>query len=172
MSVLTVLRKVWNDSVWSKVIAAGITAALAAVGGLAFARWDTLTRPVPVPLWLLLVLALAFVALAALRRPRTSDADDDAQPNAIPIARIDTSFLERPFEALSAEQQRFLAQQFRREARVFAPPSEVKDAGWFGELARWHYIGRQAGDSSCYEITVAGWQELERVRSEAGMPGR
>ncbi|MFI5032351.1 MAG: hypothetical protein ACHQPH_16785 [Reyranellales bacterium] len=169
----------WNDSVWSKVIAAGITAALAAVGGLAFARRDTLgdlaavlTRPVPVPLWLLLVLALAFAALAALRRSRSSDAGDHAQPNAIPIARIDTPFLERPFEALSAEQQRFLAQQFRREARVFTPPSEVKDAGWFEELARWHYIGRQADDSSRYEITVAGWQELERVRSEAGMPGR
>ena len=35
-----------------------------------------------------------------------------------------------------------------------------------------HYIGPQANDPSCYEITMAGWQELERVGSEAGMPGR
>ncbi len=182
MSVFAVLRKAWNDSVWSKVIAAGITAALAAVGSLAFAHRDTLgdlaavlTQPVPVPLWLLLVLALAFVALAALRRSRGSDAGDDAQPNAIPIARIDTPFLERPFETLSAQQQRFLARQFRHGIREFHATPELKDAGWFEELAKLHYIGPQetcASDSSCYEVTMAGWQELERVRSEAGLPAR
>jgi hypothetical protein len=38
----------------------------------------------------------------------------------------------------------------------------------------WHYIEQQtyASDSSRYEITVPGWQELERVRSEAGLPTR
>ena len=178
MSVFAVLRKVWNDSVWSKVIAAGITAALAAVGGLAFAHRDTLgdlatliTQPVPVPLWLLLALGLAFVALG-FRRFRSSGTDDDAQPNAVPITTIDTLFLERPFESLSAQQQRFLARQFRRGTREFRALPELKDAGWFEELARWHYIGPQASDSSGFEITMAGWQELERVKSEAGLPMR
>jgi hypothetical protein len=59
--------------------------------------------------------------------------------------------------------------------REFRATPELKDAKWFEELARWHYIGPQetyANDSFGYEITVAGWQELERVRSEAGLPTR
>lgn len=178
--MFAVLRKVWNDSVWSKVIAAGITAALAAIGSLAYAHWDTLdlaavlTRPVPVPLWLLLALGLAFVALA-FRRLRGFDADDEAQPNAIPIARIDTPFLERPFESLSSQQQHFLARQFRRGLRDFPAPSGPNDVAWFDELVKWHYIAPQEthpGDASRCEITPAGWQELERTRSEAGLPAR
>src|SRR5215470_13351958 len=108
LSMLAVLRKVWNDSVWSKVIAAGITAAMAAIGSLAYAHWDTLgdlaavvMQPVSVPLWLLLALGLALVGALAFARFRRfdsgSDTGDDAQPNAIPIARIDALFLERPF---------------------------------------------------------------------------
>lgn len=180
MSVRAVLRKVWNDSVWSKVIAAGITAALAAVGSLAFAHWNTLavlaelSRRVPVPLWLMLLVGLAFVALA-FHRFRVSGADDDAQPNAVPIATVDMLFLERPFESLSARQQRFLARQFSHGARVFRVDAEVKDAAWFAELVKWHYLAPRTtlgSDSSCCEITPAGWQELERVRSEAGLPAR
>jgi hypothetical protein len=181
LSVFAVLRKVWNDSVWSKVIAAGITAALAAVGSLAFAHGDTLgdllaavTQPVPVPLWLLLALGLAFVALA-LRRFRVSGTDDEAQPNAVPVARIDALFLGRPFESLSSQQQRLLAQQFRRGRREFRATPELKDARWFEDLATWRYIELQeshVSDSPCYAITALGWQELERVRSEAGLPTR
>lgn len=181
MSVLAVLRKVWNDSVWSKVIAAGVTAALAAGGSLAFAHWDTLggllaelTQPVAVPLWLLLAVGLALVALV-FRRFRLSGSDDDAQPNAVPVVRIDTLILERRFESLSSQQQHLLARQFRRGIREFRATPELKDAGWFDELAKWHYIGPQEAhesDSSCYEVTVAGWQELERVRSESGLPDR
>jgi hypothetical protein len=181
LSVFSVLRKVWNDSVWSKVIAAGITAALAAIGSLAYAHGNTLgdlaavlTRPVPVPLWLLLALGLAFVVALAFRRRQPSVTEDDAQPNAVPVARIDMPFLERPFESLSPPQQLFLARQFRRGTLGFRAPSEFKDAAWFDELAKWRYIEPQqtlANDSSCYEITAPGWQELERVRSEAGLPG-
>lgn len=184
MSVLAVLRKVWNDSVWSKVIAAGVTAALAAGGSLAFAHWDTLggllaelTQPVAVPLWLLLAVGLALVALVfrLFRRFRLSGSDDDAQPNAVPVVRIDTLILERPFESLSSQQQHLLARQFRHGIREFRATPELKYAAWFEELAKWHYIGPQEAhesDSSCYEVTVAGWQELERVRSESGLPDR
>ena len=178
LSMLAVLRKVWNDSVWSKVIAAGITAALATIGSLAYAHWDTLgdlaaelTRPVPVPLWLLLALGFAFVAALAFRHRRGTASGDDAQPNAVPVARIDLLFLERPFESLSPQQQLFLARQFRRGMHAFHAPSDLKGAAWFDELAKWHYI-EPASEASCYEITAPGWQELERVRSEAGLPTR
>jgi hypothetical protein len=182
LSVFAVLRKVWNDSVWSKVIAAGITAALAAIGSLAFAHGGTLgdlaavlTQPVPVPLWLLLALGLAFVGALMFRRLGNAGADDEAQPNAVPIARIDTLILERPFESLSSRQQHFLARQFRLGMRGFRAAPELKDAAWFEELVKWHYIALQEtdpSDSSRCEITPAGWQELERVRSEAGLPAR
>jgi len=182
LSMLAVLRKVWNDSVWSKVIAAGITAAMAAIGSLAYAHWGALsdlaavlTQPVPIPLWLLLALGLAFVAALAFPRFRSSDTGDHAQPNAVPIARIDALFLERPFESLSPPQQLFLAQQFRRGTRGLRATAELMDAGWIRELARSHSIAPQeshGSDSSCYEITVLGWRELERVRSEAALPNR
>ena len=52
--MFAVLRKAWNDSVWSKVIASGIVAALAAAGGAIIAHWDgvrdALVRSVQVPL--------------------------------------------------------------------------------------------------------------------------
>jgi hypothetical protein len=179
--MFAVLRKVWNDSVWSKVIAAGITAAVAAVGSLAFAHWDrladvpaVLTRPVPLPLWLLLLLGIALVALA-LRRLRAPGIEDDVQPNAIPVARVHARLLERPFESLSLPQQRFLSQQFRRGTRFFSATEELTEAQWFEKLKKWGYLTpRATGGSgfSGYEIVQAAWQELERASSEAGFPTR
>lgn len=181
LSMFTALRKIWNDSVWSKVIAAGITAAVAAVGSLAFAHWDrladvpvVLTRPVPLPLWLLLLLGIAPVALA-LRRLRVPGVEGDIQPNAIPVARIHARFLERPFESLSLPQQRFLSQQFHRGTRLFSATEELTEAEWFQELKQWGYLTPHVTDGSgfsSYEIVQAAWQELERVSSEAGFPTR
>jgi hypothetical protein len=76
---LAILRKAWNDSVWSKVIAAGILAAVA----YAAAHWGevsaigvALAEPMPVPTWLPLTLVELDQAYA--------------QPNAIPIAPIES----------------------------------------------------------------------------------
>ena len=108
MDARTVLRRAWNDSVWSKVIAAAITAALA--GGLSIlaGSWDSLetsrrqllqvvAAQVMLPAWSLATFGLAAVVLAGLscrswhrsrRRGHTGcnagDADD-IQPNAVPI---------------------------------------------------------------------------------------
>jgi hypothetical protein len=117
-----VLRRAWNDSVWSKVIAAGITAGVAAVGSLAFAHWDTvatsITQSVSVPLWALVLLpfgvAVLMAALLGTRYRKRMPVDGDLQPNAVPITRMDVRLLGQRFEDLSPQQQRFLAQQFRR----------------------------------------------------------
>jgi hypothetical protein len=66
LNILSAVKKIWNDSVWSKVIAtvisAGLLGALAWIGGhfgVWFARW-------PVPGWLLGLFVLVIVSLAAL----------------------------------------------------------------------------------------------------------
>jgi hypothetical protein len=97
--VFVVLRKAWNDSVWSKVIAAGITAALGGAGSVAWAHWDAvreaLDRPVQTPLWVVLLLAVGVAVLLAVarlgRRERAAvdDAEMDVQPNAVPIMPVE-----------------------------------------------------------------------------------
>lgn len=93
------LRWAWNDSVWSKVIAAGIIWTLAGGGTLVWPRLSELggkvgtmlVGSIPVPTWLVLgaatLLAARPVALIVQRwrnngRPSESA---DVQPNAIPI---------------------------------------------------------------------------------------
>jgi hypothetical protein len=120
--VLAILRKAWNDSVWSKVIAAGITAALAAMGSLAVSHWHdvsgsaaaltaALASSVSVPVWLLALVTGSVAGLVLALRRRRADPVDlsvDVQPNAVPVARIGQPFLARPFEDLSERQQQFL----------------------------------------------------------------
>lgn len=99
----TLLRKAWTDSVWSKVIAAGITAALAGLLGVLAAWWRTLEgfrrsifwlvdRPVTLPAWSLLALGglialLLFWLSRWRRRPgaEMADVSDAVQPNAVPV---------------------------------------------------------------------------------------
>lgn len=98
----TLLRKAWTDSVWSKVIATGITALLAGLLGALAAWWRTLDglrgsilrlvdMPVTLPAWSLLALGgLIALALGLSRRKRrtapAADAPTDAlQPNAVPV---------------------------------------------------------------------------------------
>lgn len=117
MDARTVLRRAWNDSVWSKVIAAAITAALA--GGLSIlagSSWGSLgtapsqllqrvAAPVTLPAWSL-ALGLVAAVLAGMScrlwtrdnaRRDTRDVDD-IQPNAVPIveARLFACPLESP----------------------------------------------------------------------------
>jgi hypothetical protein len=98
----TLLRKAWTDSVWSKVIAAGITALLASLLGALAAWWRTLEglresifrlvdRPVTLPAWSLLALggsiALQLWLMRRNRRPGAEMAvmSDALQPNAVPV---------------------------------------------------------------------------------------
>ena len=102
MSARTILDRAWNDSVWSKVIATAITAALAGLlGSLAgyvnvpetlhgriLRRIDA---PVTLPAWSLAALGLVIVVLAIVvlalsrRRGRGKPAAEDIQPNAVPV---------------------------------------------------------------------------------------
>lgn len=100
------LWKIWNDSVWSKVIGAGITAALAGAGAVALKHLgalseaalrvaDLLGSPLTVPMWLVLVTILLVTTLltAALlltlrRRVPTRGGDDVPEPNAVLVALV------------------------------------------------------------------------------------
>jgi len=114
MNARTVLRRAWNDSVWSKVIAAAITAALAAGLSTLAGSWESLATsrhqllqlaatPITLPAWSLA--ALGFVIAALLCRGRSRDHAqrnagnaDDIQPNAVPIveARLFACPLDSP----------------------------------------------------------------------------
>jgi predicted branched-subunit amino acid permease len=100
-----ILRRAWNDSVWSKVIAAGITGAVAGVGTLAVKQWPRLSElggkvgamlggSIPVPAWLVLgaaTLPATLLVVVFLQRRRNNDRPSesvDVQPNAIPIALV------------------------------------------------------------------------------------
>lgn len=111
MDARTVLRRAWNDSVWSKVIAAAITASLAGTASLLATSWESLEAsrhqllrlveaPVTLPAWSLAALALAMSGLVLLscRKRRNTNAADDIQPNAVPIveARLFACPLEPP----------------------------------------------------------------------------
>ena len=117
MDARIVLRRAWKDSVWSKVIAAAITAALA--GGLSTVAgsWESLgiarrqllqfvAAPVTMPAWSLAALGLLIAVLAGLscrrwtrdRARHDARVADDIQPNAVPIveARLFACPLEAP----------------------------------------------------------------------------
>jgi hypothetical protein len=115
MDARTILQRAWNDSVWSKVIAAGITAALAGGLGALAGSWLETSRhqllqlvaaPVTLPAWSLAALGLAIAALAGLlcrtwsrdHAQRNARGTDDIQPNAVPIveARLFACPLESP----------------------------------------------------------------------------
>ena len=98
------LQKAWNDSVWSKVIAAGITGAFAGAGALAVGQWphflhlgdklvSSLRGDVRVPIWLVLgaatLLAMSMLGVIVLvLRKAAPDRGIDDQPNAIPVALV------------------------------------------------------------------------------------
>ena len=111
MDARTVLRRAWNDSVWSKVIAAAITAVLAAGLSTLASSWDALeaprhqllhfvATPVTLPAWSLAALALVMAVLVGLscRKRHNTTGADDIQPNAVPIveARLFACPLESP----------------------------------------------------------------------------
>jgi hypothetical protein len=184
VGVLAILRKAWNDSVWSKVIAGGITAALAAIGSLAVSHWHdvsgtaaalaaALASTVSVPVWVLALVGGSVAGLVlALWRRRADPVEIDIQPNAVPVARIGPPFLVRPFEDLSERQQQFLAQQFRFGRRVFSVATEDRRAQWLEELEAWNYVlppQPYASGTSSFQIGEAAWQELERLRRENGI---
>ena len=115
----TLLRRAWTDSVWSKVIATGITAALAGLLGALAAWWRTLDgfrgsifrlvdRPVTLPAWSLLALG-CLIALVLWRSRRTrrrraeaNDAVDALQPNAVPVLEAHVAARRRHKEARRA----------------------------------------------------------------------
>lgn len=100
--VLVMLWKAWTDSVWSKVIAAGITAVLAALGALAMKHMEgvlrmsaaLLTGSVLVPTWLVLgtgiVLAILITAVTVLWRRSRWHVHEAAEtePNAVLVALV------------------------------------------------------------------------------------
>lgn len=94
------VKKIWTDSVWSKVIASGITTGLGALFVVLFRDWElskdagssilrVASVPVVVPAWLATVLVILLLGLAsfAVQRGRNSGgSDEDAvEPNAVPI---------------------------------------------------------------------------------------
>jgi hypothetical protein len=190
VSLRTILRSAWKDSVWSKVIATAITAALGAAAaavvtywhgaeGRAGAVWQALGREMLVPVWLVAGLALLAVLLSVLsmilwawaeRVPR--EASREIQPNAVLVeeARViePPPALGEPFEALSEEQRAFLRSLYRRGTREFEMPGIQVGLRWFERLERQGYVRAMDGafaasGSTPYEITDAGWRELERV---------
>ncbi len=66
--MLKILKQIWHDPVWSKVIAAVILAALAAIwAAVHFSWWQRLLSSYPIPLWLLvLLIALTLFSFAVL----------------------------------------------------------------------------------------------------------
>jgi hypothetical protein len=184
VSPWTVLQKAWNDSVWSKVIATAITAVLAAILAAVVGYWATLKEPreqitrfinapMVVPAWLLVALGLLIIVLLIhsfrARRPASSD-EEDIQPNAVLIAeaRIMKSPVGKPFEELSEEQRTLLEGIFRRGGRGFDMPSAVVGQRWFEMLERYGYVKAASsplynGTTISFEITEAGWLELDRV---------
>lgn len=100
------LQRAWNDNVWSKVIAAGITAGLAAIGALVVKNLErvlavgsdaatVLASSISVPMWFVLGVAILMATLAASvmlllwqRRMTTSNECADDQPNAVPVVLI------------------------------------------------------------------------------------
>lgn len=99
MTLLALVERAWNDSVWSKVIASGITAGLGVMFVLPFHYWEGLkvaktpifqiaNAPIVVPAWLAAALGILLVGAVrlALRAGRSGGTDDHAvQPNALPI---------------------------------------------------------------------------------------
>lgn len=93
------VKKIWTDSVWSKVIASGITTGLGALFVVLFRDWElskdagasilrVASVPVVVPAWLaaavgMLLLGLIGIALQAARKRGTDD--QFVEPNAVPI---------------------------------------------------------------------------------------
>jgi len=113
------LQKAWTDSVWSKVIATGITAALAGLLGALAAWWRTLDglrrsifrlvdMSVTLPAWSLLALGcLIALVLWLLRRNRrcraeAADTADALQPNAVPVLETRVAARRRHKEARRA----------------------------------------------------------------------
>ena len=83
------MRKIWTDSVWSKVIASGITTGLGALFVVLVRYWDlsrdartsiprVANAPVVMPAWLAMALGILLLGLIgrALRAARKRGADD------------------------------------------------------------------------------------------------
>jgi hypothetical protein len=198
VSLRTILRSAWKDSVWSKVIATAITAALGAVAaaivaywpgaeGHAGALWQALGREMLVPVWLVAGLAGLALLLSALSmflwawaERAAREGAREVQPNALLVgeARLvePPPALGEPFEALSDEQRVFLRSLYRRKSRGFEMPGPRIGVQWFERLERQGYVRVMTGalpgagsamgstmGSTPYEITDAGWRELERA---------
>jgi membrane protein implicated in regulation of membrane protease activity len=189
VSLRTILRSAWRDSVWSKVIATGITAALGAGAAAVFSYWHSLeTRAAGaltildeemlVPVWLVAALALVAVVLAvasmflwAWAERAARETEQEVQPNALLVEEakfVEASRLGQPFEALSDEQRSFLRSVYRRGDRGFEMPNAQTGFPWFEMLEHNGYVRAVGGPvvftgSTPYEITEAAWLELEKV---------
>ncbi len=134
--MFAVLRKAWNDSVWSKVIASGIVGALAAGAGALATHWDAvrdaLARPVQAPLWVVLLLGVGVALLLTVawlgRREREADgpAEMDVQPNAIAVAPLEGEIDTK--RALPLKRIPLL--ELRTMAVAHGWPAQLKDARW------------------------------------------
>ena len=84
------LKRIWNDPVWSKVIAAGILALLATIwAGVHFDWWPTLLSAYRVPLWLLvLLIALFFLSLILALRKQHRFGEARKPPLSQPVPQI------------------------------------------------------------------------------------
>jgi len=71
------LKKIWSDPVWSKVISSVLAALLLAIGGylaglgpsfvsLVVTVWGLLLAPVSIPAWLLLIVGAATILVIGL----------------------------------------------------------------------------------------------------------
>jgi membrane protein implicated in regulation of membrane protease activity len=172
------------------VIATAITAALGAAAaaavtywhgaeGRAAAVWQALGREMLVPVWLVAGLALLAVLLSVLSmilwawaKRAARDGGREVQPNAVLVEEAHVveppPALGESFEALSDEQRAFLRSLYRRGTRGFEMPDIQAASRWFERLERQGYVRAMDGSfaasgSTPYEITDAGWRELERA---------
>lgn len=126
MSPLALLTKAWNDSVWSKVIAAAITAALATLLTALVQYWETLkdhweqivwlsSRPILVPAWLLVVFGVVAVLLLFFALGvRTRASMENIEPNAVPI--VEARAMKPPVENLfEAAPRKFYSRRNRED---------------------------------------------------------
>lgn len=163
------LHKIWNDPVWSKVVAGIILAALAIVWvwiapllDWLWSAWEFLkltktwlTANIATPRWLLilswlLVGIFGFLTFYVRRRyfrfrNRIAAAlelptQGASETNPEPAKR---PAVDRPFDRLSRQQKSFVIQRFRSGTRQFSMEHEASKMRWFEELANWRYVEAQ-----------------------------
>lgn len=161
-------RRIWNDAVWSKVIAAGF------IGLCSYFSWNYISEAFH---WLVGTL----LGLVGWLGERTAIANwivavlgICAGFVGVTIGRWAMNLIGRsgpkgkPYESLSGQQQRYLASIFRTGTRRFEESYETSKLRWFEELEAWNYVQdvhvsiHIGGAPYPYAVTEAGWRELEK----------